>query len=486
MSIESRKTKKATLFLLIFILVSLGIRLFLINWYSAPYTDGVFLMTLFESYNENNNYPPLYSALLSTLDRTINDPITSGRLISILSGVGLIGLIFHFGNKLFREKTGLIAALIYGTTPLVFRWDLRVMTDSMFTLLFCLSLYFLLQTLNLKKRSYFLLFNFFAALSALTRYQGLVFLPLVFYLFYHVLLQQKSSGKWLYLLAGLICWLCVPAWMVYRGFSQIGQYQESMHSSLWENVASILSMMQMLLHAMFYAFGYLASALMIYGVVSYGKNPARLRGFLPICGYLFFAFWLAHSAFMRAFQTRYFLPLWPLAALFAAWGIVELSRCKPYLARAFLSIILVSNIFWSGMVLHFQRDSFGALRRSAEFIARHLPEADIVTTEFYKLAFFAGRNQRGKPRNQPDKLSILAERNLRSGFYVYTDTLYQPDFFSLFQDFSFEVVYKDRETVMPILPDVIQSTSHMNNIEWLSTRFKPWTTDSMILKVVNK
>ncbi len=474
-------------FFLGFLALSLVVRLLLINWYSAPYTDGVFLMTLFETYNYNNSYPPLYSALLYSLNFIFHNPVMSGRLISIISGVGIISGAYYFGKKFFNQETGFYAALIYGTAPIVFRWDLRVMTDSLFALFFLGAIFFLYRELTARGRFNFLFFNLCAVLSSLTRYQGLVFFPITLVWFYQYMKSQEKN--WPGMISGSFLWFSIPGWMILRGFSHAQHYKEFLtaRGSFWLTLGKFITVAEMFIPALVYAFGYLAFALMVYVIYRYHKNEAVSKWFLAVLAYLFFAFWMAHSAFLVAFQTRYFLPFWPFAALFTALGVIHLGLTYPRLAKTILIVIVSANLFWSGMVLYFQKDSFGALRRSAQFVKRNLPNEIMAVAEDYKFTCFSGRYRKGQPFNKRFRIYSLGSIVPPVGSYIYVDTLYSKDFNRYVNNKSkYRIIYTDSETVMPILPDVVSDIRYVNSPEWLAVRFRPQVLYSAILKVVAK
>ena len=482
---ETTTQRNLSYLFLVFLLLSLVARLLLINWYSAPYTDGVYLMTLFESFNPNNSYPPLYSAILYLFNFGLGDPIISGRLVSIISGMGVILLLFHFGRRFFDDKTALLAVLVYGTAPLVFRWDIRVMSDSLFSLFFLSSCYFLYRGLKKEGSSNFLLFNVLGALSALTRYQGLVFIPISLVWIYLNIAKKGGSERIIEMVIGIMCWFCIPAWMFYRGFSHARHFQGFLtgSGSIWLTLGKLIVMLEMFIPALVYAFGYLASGVTIYGIYLYSRERLGPKWFLFTCGYLFFAFWVAHSAFIVSFQIRYFFPFWPLVSLFTAVGLVQTAKDHPRAGNVLLGLILIFNVFWVGMVLHFQRDAFGSLKRSAEYVAKNLPDAVIISDENYKFTYFSNRFIKGKSFSKRYRVfSKYQVRKQPPGSYVYTSSYYNQDkFFAYLEKNKSRVVYTDTERIMPILPD-IGEMQYVNKPDWFFVHFKPQEIYSAIIR----
>jgi 4-amino-4-deoxy-L-arabinose transferase-like glycosyltransferase len=125
-------------------------------------------------------YPPAYPALAGWLYLLLGDLEAAGHLVSVLSGVLTIALVYTLTARKYDRRTALIAALLLALNPL-FVWICTAATAEGFYALAYAS--FILVMLALLSRP-----SWWAALSAglvaavayLTRAEGFLFLPLGF------------------------------------------------------------------------------------------------------------------------------------------------------------------------------------------------------------------------------------------------------------------------------------------------------------------
>jgi len=116
--------------------------------------------------------PPLYFWLVNfSVFFLGEDSELANRLPSVLAGLGTLILMFYFGSRLFNSLVGFISSLILATCfffPQISRW---MMLDSLFTLLFLLTLYcfYLGYEKEEGRRKYYLFAGLFMGLGVLTR-----------------------------------------------------------------------------------------------------------------------------------------------------------------------------------------------------------------------------------------------------------------------------------------------------------------------------
>ena len=116
--------------------------------------------------------PPLYFWLVNfSVFFLGEDSELANRLPSVLAGLGTLILMFYFGSRLFNSQVGFISSLVLATCfffPQISRW---LMLDSLFTVLFLLTLYcFYLGYENEEdRRKQYLLAGLFIGLGVLTK-----------------------------------------------------------------------------------------------------------------------------------------------------------------------------------------------------------------------------------------------------------------------------------------------------------------------------
>ena len=161
--------------------------------------------------------PPLFFWLvnLSTFLFGENSEFTN-RLPSALAGLMTVIVTFLFGGKLFNLRVGFLSAMVLATSALFPQLSRWMMLDSLFTLLFLLTLfYFYLGFENEeKRRKYYLVAGFFIGLGVLTK-GPIAFLVIPIFVIF-AFSQKKVKAFWnVYLLWGtLLSFLVIFLWLL--------------------------------------------------------------------------------------------------------------------------------------------------------------------------------------------------------------------------------------------------------------------------------
>src|SRR3990167_8160438 len=93
---------------------------------------------------------PLFIWLNMTLIRVINDPLLSGRLISVFAGFATMAGLFFLGREIFKNRwIGILSALLYLIFPFALVYDRMALYDSLVGTFAIWSLYF--EVLLIKK-----------------------------------------------------------------------------------------------------------------------------------------------------------------------------------------------------------------------------------------------------------------------------------------------------------------------------------------------
>jgi hypothetical protein len=130
-------------------------------------------------------------------------------------------------------------------------------------------------------------------------------------------------------------------------------------------------------------------------------------------------------------------------------------------------------------VLVVQRDSFGDLRRNAEFL-RFLPaDARVFSDEIIKTSFWSGR---------PLEFWDPSQQNLRSGDFLVFHTFYTPRLSwlenTLHENHQLEPVRSDGSYVVPLLTDLMEDPALQNRPRAVSYRFEPQIFNTRMYRVV--
>ena len=447
------------------------VRIPLINWFYATYTDGILYITFY--YNDSTFIAPLYGFLVEpfyNLFTFIPTHEMAGRFLSILFGSLSVIPVYLTGRFIFNEKTGIYDVLLYIFSALVLRWNLRVMTDSLFTLIFFSCVYCYLKFYFEPKRWWLFWGFFLSGLAVLSRYQGLAFIPFTAFLWLREIRARRPKAVLVSLL-GSAPWLVFLWWTNYRKFEQTDVFQRSI-----TGIAEYAQMMKGYLLLVPYSLTYPVFALFCYGAYRAWKVE-RGRVFLLSFASVLVIWLVMHTAYMEM-QSRFFMPLFPFFMIFAAYGITHIKR-----ERAVLAAALAVSIAFSAAVLHYQRDSFGDIKRAAKWVGRNVsPEATVYATDLWamKSKFWAQRNiEEYKP---PGSALRPGDYVLFNSFNINVDDAIK----RLKWRFDLETVYETTSTIVPLLTDVTNPTEYTLKPEWRRVKYKKNVFRSVVLKVLEK
>lgn len=132
-----------------------------------------------ENYNMGVFFPPGYSILVGVMNLFVDDLFVSAKLVSVIASLVTIVLSYYIGKELYGREAGLFSALIFASYPLILIISLQAWSDALFYSFLLLSLYIFILALKRKGLFLYALFGFSAAISYLTRPEGMFLLLLL-------------------------------------------------------------------------------------------------------------------------------------------------------------------------------------------------------------------------------------------------------------------------------------------------------------------
>lgn len=488
--------------LLIILLFTFASRLIFLHWNAGEYTDGIIQMTLFTAAKENSFYPPLYTWLILLFNYLFHNLEVSAKLVSMIAGTLTVIPVYFIAKRLFDERVGIFAAILFAVSPEIWRWQIRVMTDSLFTLLFLCSIYFILQLHNpqsaIRNLSWAWLF---AGLATLTRYQGIVLIPPLLILTVWAIKQNKQVFRlsiiYALLPTALIPWLILVWWVLVRGFGHFGQYAERTSQTWWMSILSYLTMAETFVLYIPYELTYPIFCFFVYGVIRLimrkqsksinleTETYAPIHRFNQLFLYLFIVWLLIHSPF-ESFQYRYFIPIFPLFLILAAYGIVQFQ--SSILTRILGIAAIIFSLLFSLTALYLQRDTFGDIKRAAITLKEsQLPvNTRIYGNELYrvgmdnlKIKFWSGLtniqpyNPETRERLVPGDVIVLHD--------VYGNIPQELGFLN--SRYQIRILYRAQARTVPLLPDIMVSPPFTSHPAGMIFKYFPQEFTTVILQI---
>lgn len=155
---------------------NLLLRLLLLNWHPATYTDSILYMNALDRVR-GTIILPAYPFAILIFRNIFEDPVLSGRLVSILAASLAIFPLYGVTRIIYREKAALFTILLYSVSPLIFRWSLRIFPHSLYALFVLVFLYGIYKYIENDRIIYLVGGIFAGGLAILTYPTGLVLVP---------------------------------------------------------------------------------------------------------------------------------------------------------------------------------------------------------------------------------------------------------------------------------------------------------------------
>jgi hypothetical protein len=509
-----RKDQKLQLMSLM--LFCFALRVVFLHWNQGEYTDGILQITLFTTASKNTFFMPLYTILATGANFLIHDLETSAKLVSMIAGVLGILPIYWLSRRLFNHRTGLYAAILYTISPEIWRWQIRVMTDSLFCTLFLWSVYHIYVLLEHpfppstsppspllgKERDeeenlqlHLGLAWLAGGLATLTRYQGLGLLPLLVLAGYYGIKKIKSkiennrSVAILFLIysATFLVWFAIPTWWLTRGMGHIGQYSERMTGDWTTTLGAYLIMAEGFVAFLPYVVTYPIFLFAVYGFFKSYHQGKRFHIFYGIFLYLFLIWLTAHAPF-QSFQFRYFIPIISLLLIPAAYGMTYFESAFSTgfwtgIRRRWVCFLAVSFcLAFSASSLFLQKETFGDIKESAIYMKEHLAGKRIWDNEQYrpgvnnvKVGYWSGLPINYYNINEIQPGDYVCLHNMQININQELTRLNQK--FIIIPEANF------RTQTIPLLPDIMVNPPVTSRPEALLYKYFPQNFLSVIIRV---
>lgn len=139
--------------------------------------EGVFSRSLFPKVALHQPLFPLLTAVVSLAGPTVE---TAGMAVSVVSGLGLVLVLFCVGRRLGGSGAGLAAALLAACDPALVTYSTELLTESLFLCLFYLALLLVLRAGEARRPMLTAGCGALAAAAFGARFIGLAALPAAF------------------------------------------------------------------------------------------------------------------------------------------------------------------------------------------------------------------------------------------------------------------------------------------------------------------
>jgi len=295
--------------------------------------------------------PPLYFWLVNLSTIILGKTTESAnRLPSALAGFIAVLLTFHFGSKLFNPSAGFLSGLVLSTCfffPNISRW---MMLDSLFCLLFLLSVYHLYIGMSSqgRQRFHFLLAGIWVALGTLTK-GPLGFLPIPLLFIYSAMVGEFRRIWNRNLLYGVLLAIgMVMAWII-PAVSIAGKSygtENVLHQTVGRFAGGWSHPQPFYFYLTRFPVGFLPWVIFLPWAVSYGFSQIGAEKKKEILLLLvWFVFIFLFFSLSKGKKENYLLPLYPPAAILVGGWLSSCWDSRKERRRLWIPMILVTLLF---------------------------------------------------------------------------------------------------------------------------------------------
>lgn len=359
---------------------------------SLAYIPYFFIEKLIGNINIPIDIKPPISIIMGVTFTPMPSNVLLGRLVTIVFGVALVGLVYIVGKQISgKEEVGLCASFLVAISPINVSHS-RLITPDTFLTFFCMaSILFIILIFQQGRLSHYILAGIFIGLTVSTKYNGfLILIPLIFAHFFN---SNLVSRRLYYLLLAFL--FCAFSFLVTTPYSLIDfthfiqdlNYEALHYSSGHPGMEgdSLIWYLHYLwtTNAILYVIAGIGT---LYGLLLRLKESLLLSVF-PIVYFVFISNFIVRN-------DRTLLPVIPFLILIASWFFIDILQKTNTISSKkirIISIISVIILMTSSFSVNFYKTITDAKnltqpdsRKTARlWINNHLPNDAKIAIESY-------------------------------------------------------------------------------------------------------
>jgi 4-amino-4-deoxy-L-arabinose transferase-like glycosyltransferase len=343
--------------------------------------------------------PPFMAWMIALTSSVCGDQEICVRLGSLLAYPVTAFIIFLLGRRLFNERTGLIAGLLFLTMPGVALGNILITTDAFLLLFWAISLLLLFTAVDTNRYLHWILFGICAGLGLMSKYTMVLFAPsalLFFILFRKQWSQFRNPRMYLSAFIALLVFLPNILWNIDNDFPTV---RHTVQISHLDHAGLQFKQLSHFLVTQFAVFGPIAFAIFIWCSIYLLKkwHNTSLHQLLPFA--LVFLCVISLQAILARANANWAAPTYVAGSLMVAAFLIQ-SKSRVLLILLFASNILLSVLTYhydqvlemTGTPLTSKNDAFRAVRgwkqlgqRVQPLLAEH-PDALLLADSRHELA----------------------------------------------------------------------------------------------------
>lgn len=427
-------------------LLNLGIRLVFINWNTAEFTDGIEYMNYRFFCDWRSPAYPLLIKMVHLFGLSLE---ASGRFASILMTSLCIFPIFYIAEKVYDRKTAIYSCVFFTASPIIFQNSIRVLSGNAYLFFFLWVVYYCWKVFMYGHKKDILLAVLLSGIAINTRAEAMIFLPLLVIFFFMSCYKFKIRKTiYLFFVSGFFWYIFAIQFLIVAKILNTNNY---LALYKWGVVTTTLpklfNFFISYLKILPFIIVYPIFLLFVYGIIINLKQKLyltkQLKIWLLLTGYILSTLLIALSLHL-SWDPRFLISLIPIVLIISGFGLTHLDDFfkKKWFSLSIIAICLIFSVAISALLLESDKDYFGDIRRSAEYIKENVKDAVIYSDEIQKTSFWAGH-----------KVRLHTRDNIKANQYIalhsfYTNLANEIKFIQ--NKYNIKIIYLSKSKTIPI------------------------------------
>jgi hypothetical protein len=410
-----------------------------------------------------------------------------GRAIAALAGLLFLIPLWNYSKRwVTLEMSGMICLMAI-FSPLLWQWSLKAMPDTLFLFLFWWCLERLTSAWIDKEPIAWVVGCLAGSAAACVRPEGFLLLPWVLAVGWRTLPQARFRAG----LVLLALWAAPLLFLKEKFLTILVAYREGMGLTSGADQVqfpflNFVDHFYVYLSQPVYVFTPLIFWFAVLGLSKMVRREDALgESFLKIILQVYLLIFLSRII-PTTYQDRHMMPFLPLLLVAAGYHLQTFLEHwhqnsslvkKMFWQNGLLTIGLVYTAVFSAAVLICQYDSFGDIKRSAEFLKSLPQDAVIYSDEVPKTQYWSGRKV----------IPLELPFNPKPGDYLIMHSFYTTRLNYIDENLrarhGASLLHMDESMVVPLLTDVMADPGQQNRITSTAYRFEPQFFQSLIYKI---
>jgi hypothetical protein len=418
-----------------------------------------------------------------------------GRLLAALAGLLFLIPLWKFSKRWVSEEMAGIICLMALFSPLLWYWSFKVMPDTFFLLLFWWCLERLTTVFLDRKEGAWFQACGLGVLAACVRPEGFLLLPWIWVLSGRSLPEKKWQKR-----AMTVLFWALPAFLLRPKFEiLLSAYREGIGldptaGGMTQPFVNFIDHFYAYLSQPLYVFTPLVFWFAILGVAKMVRRKAPEAEVLRKIILQVYLLMFLSRLIPTQYQDRHMLPFLPLVLVAAGFHLEIFFKSLDvknhpvrvlFMKNGLLTFCLGWSILFSATVLMAQFDSFGDIKRSAEFLKTLPPNAVIYSDEVPKTQYWSGRKVRLLPY-----LTENRSFDPQPGEYAVLHSFYTPRIGfvdrNMREKHGAVVIRVNDSMVVPLLTDTMADPALQNRTTATAFRFQPQFFKSYVYRIEEK